>query len=812
VDRLAEEMAAAWERGDCPPAEDFLARQPELLGHPEAALRLIYEEVCLRRELAGGSGLSDVFRRFPQWREQLTVLFECQRLVEGHVDRPVLPEPGGTLGEFALLLELGRGGAGRVYLARQSSLGDRPVVLKITPCAGQEHLALARLRHPHVVPLYSVHEFVDPWVRALCMPYLGGASLGAVLARLRPLPAASRAGRSLLEALDAEQRGQPLPPPGDGPARQALAGVSYVQAVCWFGACLADALHYAHGRGLVHLDLKPSNVLLTADAQPMLLDFHLAREPIPAGGPAPAWLGGTPGYMPPEQVAACTAARRGDVVSVPVDGRADIFSLGRLLYAALAGQDPGDEPPRLERLNPQVGAGVADIVRKCLAPDPAGRYPTAAALADDLRRHLADLPLRGVPNRSLAERWRKWRRRRPYAPLALALLLALVAAATLLGTGIARRYAEAGRALREGEDCLGRRAYAEAATAFRRGRDEVGSLPGALAGRLDDRLRLARRAQAAQELHAVAERIRFLAGADLLPADGMRAIERQCRTLWDTRTVLARPGGTELDPEMEKQVRTDFLDLVILWADLHVRLAPAGAADAARCDALQALEEAEAVLGPSRALARERRSYDPAALPVAGDGGAEAGPESPWEHTALGRSLLRAGRLEAAAAVLDRAADQWPEDFWANFYDGVCAHRSRRYADAVRSFSVAVALAPKSAECYYNRALAEAGEGSLPRALRDYDRALQLDPALAAARLNRGILHFQEKRYAEALTDLLQAARDGADPVLAHYNLALVWLAQGEPARARESVEEALRHDPAHAAALALRERLRRNP
>ncbi len=143
---------------------------------------------------------------------------------------------------------------------------------------------------------------------------------------------------------------------------------------------------------------------------------------------------------------------------------------------------------RLEAHNPQVGAGVSDIVHKCMAADPAARYRTAADLAEDLRRHLADLPLRGVPNRSLAERWRKWRRRRPYAPLVLALLLALLAAATLLGTGIARRYAEARRALRDGEDHLARHSYAEAVSALQRGRDEAGSLPcaGGLASRLDE--------------------------------------------------------------------------------------------------------------------------------------------------------------------------------------------------------------------------------------------------------------------------------------------------------------------------------------
>src|SRR5262249_38590268 len=149
-----------------------------------------------------------------------------------------------------------------------------------------------------------------------------------------------RSGADLLAALD---EGPAPDVPVRGPARDWLCRASWVEAVCWVGACLAEALDYAHQRGLVHLDVKPSNVLLASDATPMLLDFHLARGPVQEGNPAPSWLGGTPAYLAPEQAAAMEAVRRDGAVPETVDGRTDVFSLGLVLYEALAGELPRPE-------------------------------------------------------------------------------------------------------------------------------------------------------------------------------------------------------------------------------------------------------------------------------------------------------------------------------------------------------------------------------------------------------------------------------------------------------------------------------------
>src|SRR5439155_10702013 len=118
-------------QGERPLTEDFLARQPELREHPEAAAELIYEELCLRQEYGPDMPVEQVLRRFPQWRPQLEVLLDCQRLLGPRGALPQFPAAGEALGDFLLLAELGRGAHGRVFLASQRPLGGRPVVLKV---------------------------------------------------------------------------------------------------------------------------------------------------------------------------------------------------------------------------------------------------------------------------------------------------------------------------------------------------------------------------------------------------------------------------------------------------------------------------------------------------------------------------------------------------------------------------------------------------------------------------------------------------------------------------------------------------------
>ncbi|MDG3005030.1 WD40 repeat domain-containing serine/threonine protein kinase [Paludisphaera mucosa] len=320
---------------------------------------------------------------------------------------------------FEVLGELGRGATGIVYLARNVSL-NRPCAIKTFLAGGGDATAsarlraeaesVARLRHPHVVQIYSVGE-------AAGRPFL----------ELEHLP-----GGNLADARD----GAPWP----GRAAAAL-----IETV-------ARAVAEIHRLGIIHRDLKPANILLTTDGEPKVGDFGLAKSL--ASGPFLTEHGrfvGTPAYVAPEQ------ARAGGEA---VGATADVYSLGAILYELLAGRPPflaatvlqtlelarRQEPVPPRRMQPDVPRDLETICLKCLHKDPWRRYPGAEALADDLHRFLAGLPILARPTGPV-ERACKWTRRRP-AVAALSAALLATAALGLVSVAWQWRRAE-GRAVAE---------------------------------------------------------------------------------------------------------------------------------------------------------------------------------------------------------------------------------------------------------------------------------------------------------------------------------------------------------------------------
>ena len=764
---LAARMVQSWRDGERLPAEAILNECPKLWSNPEAALELIYEELCLREELAVPATLDEMRRRFPQWQAQLGVLFRFQRLLTTNADETRFPRPGETIGEFLLVAEMGRGAHGRVFLACQPSLGGREVVLKIVRKHSGEHLRLARLQHTHIVPLYSAADDLTCGLHVLCMPYFAGASLAQLFEPLRACPPAERSGRLLVATLD--QISQAFTP-GRVPrlphaaARHFLKGASYSESVCWIGACLADALQYAHEHDLVHLDLKPSNILIAADGQPMLLDFHLARQPMLRQEISSEGIGGTPAYMSPEQHAVWSALRQRRQPPFDVDARSDIYSLGVVLLEGLTGVSPGDsgQMPRALLRDARVCPGLADIICKCLEPAASERYASMRQIACDLRRHLASLPLLGVRNRSLCERWQKWRKRRPHgmatAVMMLSLIVALAAVCFAGMSQFRQRMKVAESALRDGRVQMSQGEWEGAARSLDRGLLAGQGLPwgSELAAELRHDADQVRQAQRALEalttrrlLHDLADRIRFFGGANVGAASGALALEPACLLLWEKRRqIIAKLDGKQASM-VDERARTDLIDLAIFLADLQDFSTSAPRHD--RVKSVEILCQVQAIMGSNPALDAELSRRDPRMARN------EQIPRTAWEFLAVGRAQFKAGRLTQAASYFEQAVRLEPHGLWPNFLHGQCCYRQGRFLPAARAFSVCIGAAPNAWGCFHNRSLALTALGDFEPALADCERAMQLEPRAAEPRLQRALLRLHNRQFAAAFSDALAA-------------------------------------------------------
>lgn len=790
--RLADELARRWAAGERPRAEQFFERYPRLAQHPPAAIELIYEEMCQARLNGQVAEPSAWIERFPEWQPQIETLLACHNLLEPINEDHWFPKPGETFGDFELLDGLGHGAHGRVYLARQPALADRPVVLKLASLAGQEHLSLARLQHTHIMPLYWSQDDAALGLRALCMPFFGGAPLSKLLARLHGIAPARRTGRDLVDALASAGAGQHLAPPVQGPTCRLFESLTYVDAVCFIGACLADALDYAHERNVIHHDIKPSNVLIAADGQPLLLDFHLAQPALEGGAAAIEWLGGTPGYMAPEHAAALAAVKAGQPVPGRVDGRADVYSLGMLLCEALAGERPPENTPLARWLrgrNNEVSAALADLLVKCMATEPTERCPNAGSLASDLRRHLAHRPLKLVRNRSLPERWRKWRRRRPYALMAVFLTAALgVSCAVMVATLLERR-SDAQQALDEARSEIDAGRFHLARLAADHGLSLAAGLPwqGGISRNLQSTKAVAEKGFRAQQLHALVGQLRALYGPDGLPAPDAERLESDAARTWKERHLFV--SGTAARPGEPVDLKDDLADLALFWATVEERRGGKKPAHLAAQRRIEILLEAERLIGPRLIFCRELTRL----AKLVGDGAlarqtarkeADLKPVSGWEHYALGRSALTAGDLVAADRHFRRAVELNPKDLWPSFYHARVCYDLGQYEEAVTAFTVCIVLANGAPWMYYNRGLANVQLERRGAARRDFDRALRLDGNLAAALLERGMLSYHAGRYDEAIADLKRAGEKGADAARVAYGLALAFMATDDRANA----------------------------
>jgi tetratricopeptide (TPR) repeat protein len=820
---LRVDQQKRWRRGESIRVEAYLEEHPALRGDDEGILDLIYNEIMLREECGDSPEVSEYLQRFTRLAPQIQDLFEVHLAVEseelghseslprlGHSDETPGPsqqeEELPDLPGYEVLGEVGRGGMGIVYKARQRSL-DRVIALKMLrggPSHKEERvrfqaeaILVARLQHPNIVQVHEVGEHAGrPF---FVMEYVEGQSLAAFIGG-RPQPARKAAQ---------------------------LVGI------------LARAMHFAHTHHILHRDLKPANVLLTAAGDAKITDFGLAKHLRHFSGQTRTGdVLGTPSYMAPEQ-----AASQPDSLSAATD----VYALGAVLYEMLTGRPPFHaetplgtlsqvlyaEPVPPSRLRAKTPRDLETVCLKCLEKAPGRRYPSAAELADDLDRFCEGRPVRArrvTPwGRTL-----RWARRRP----ALAGLLG-VSAATVLALLTLWRWYDArehqrGRAARaEVQEVL-----ADARSAFAQ-QDWRSARSGAAAALArieaepylaDLRTQAERLFQDAQRRQSVAETFRaFIRASDEAFFNRMEELSHGQNFLGMERTALrkatekaarealdlvaagkAPANAWEVAPGFDAAQRAvitaNAYPLLLILADTLGESAETGGT--AWAEALRILDRAARLGPPTRVYHLRRASY---LRRLGNEQGAaeesrqaEAQAKTPHEYFILGDEYYKQGDLPRAIGAYEQAVRLQPDHFWGHCCLARCLIEQKQWERARTSLSVCQVVRPDAVWPHLLRGFVNGQLHAFADAGEDFKRAealLQDRPGPVARYgfyVHRGVLRFEAGEPAAAASDFREAIRLQPDLFMAYLNLARVCQRQGRPEEADKLFRDALRlHPPA---------------
>lgn len=339
VELLKFDLASAAEAGTPRTLEFYWPMAGEILPQDAIPFDLVLEEVQLRRAAGDNPRWADYRQRFPDLADTIGKWLaggETQGAtgVPGKV--PELPV-GQVVDDFHVLKLLGQGAFARVYLARQQSM-HRLCALKATSRGSEEPQALSQLDHANIVRVYDQREIADPPTILLYMQYLAGGTLADCVKLVRELPPAMWNGQKILDSIDQNLLDASQTAPEQSMVRQQIAEMEWAEVVAWFGIQLAEGLDYANGKGVLHRDVKPANILLSAEAIPKLADFNVSCSGLSGRAGAAAYFGGSLAYMSPEQleVADPTKSREAN----DLDGRSDLYALGIVLWELWQGTRP----------------------------------------------------------------------------------------------------------------------------------------------------------------------------------------------------------------------------------------------------------------------------------------------------------------------------------------------------------------------------------------------------------------------------------------------------------------------------------------
>lgn len=416
---ISVELEVRIRRNELCRVEPFVAKYGEL--QSSDVWRLILAELRARQNRGEVIKKREYAERFPHQQESLRQLTSStgSTVSRSKQRRPQTLRPGQSLGDYEILSRLGAGSYADVYLARQKSLG-RNVALKVSLGSRQEGRTLAKLDHPNIVQVLSEHTVAGH--QLLVMRFVPGKTLDQWLQYRESMRHAVSQGRHLLSWLRSD--GEPSDRARDDREHD-IRDKRLTDIAAYLFLDLAKALAHAHERGVLHLDIKPSNILLDMDGRGLLMDFNVAAMPDENGIQGAQPSGGTLAYMPPEQLG--YFAEETSTAPRQIDTRSDLYSLGVVMYAFVSGASPWPIPDEgddetlarqliaqrmapstpLSKVSPTVSPGLASMVDRLLATDQDERYPSAAVLVDDLKNWFSKRPLT-VAQAGVRERIGNW--------------------------------------------------------------------------------------------------------------------------------------------------------------------------------------------------------------------------------------------------------------------------------------------------------------------------------------------------------------------------------------------------------------------
>ena len=406
----AAKIAARWRRSDAARLAERFQNKDLLRRHKSLVLNLVIEDCQKVKDSKSSQERPlDLASRFQGLGDSLEQSIYRQLEVQQYLDEhPELlqqescfswPELGDRFRDFEVIDELGRGALARVYQCRQESLAGRLVVVKL--CFGIEPLEpslLGQLQHPNIVPVHYAEELPESGASLICMPFLGRSTLADLITlsneyeHPKPVDLVQKAANLWLKPSERLLLGAPKASQGDR---------SHINQVLGIAVSVARALQFAHTKGVLHGDIKPTNILLTSAGHPLLFDFNLGRELTQLTGP----VGGTIPYMAPELLDAIASPNTSAMTKPTI--ATEIYSFGVLLHELVYGStfirpDAGEAPSMaaekalssirnrdvIVKSNSLLNSSLRSLIDRCLSLEPQDRPASMQEVVDSLKREL----------------------------------------------------------------------------------------------------------------------------------------------------------------------------------------------------------------------------------------------------------------------------------------------------------------------------------------------------------------------------------------------------------------------------------------